>query len=350
MRILPLLLIAAVLQFPVVLFPPNAIAGCDDETREQALHDRSWIKSDKTIYVAEDGKIFERQFNGETMTQLADHGFGRISDFELSRDGRFILYSGSHAGVSDYYVYDTKTREDYRLPTNGYASIRFSPDGERLAWVAGTTVEPAETFEIMNLMDHSLISVAYPEEARTLHDYRTTEPRWSLDGKEVYLATLAYPTGAYFRYNLQEKKISRIDGRFQPWNNDGRNEGYGIHFIEEGKELPFHRPPCIQWQCVEGGTPMKGATAVVNSDYELIVKTPDGHEATVDQGEYNECEGVTIGILSWVENGRYLVYEVHQKAFVYGVLEKKKAALFDSPEIVPFGWADPENYKTSAMD
>jgi hypothetical protein len=350
MKISLLLPIVALLQFPVVLFPANAIAGCDDKTREQALHDRSWIKSDKTIYIAEEGKILERRFNGEKMRLLADHGFGRVSHFELSRNGRFILYSGSHAGASNY-VYDTKTREDYRLPTTASAiNIRFSPDSERLVWVAGTTVRPAETFEIMNLMDHTLISVPYPEEARTLHDYRMTKPRWSLDGKEVYLATIAYPTGAYFRYSLQEKKISRIDGRYQPWNNDGHNDGFGIHFIEEGKDLPFYKPPCMQWRCVEGGRPMKGAAAIINSDYELVVKTPDGHEATVDQGEYNNCEGVTIGIRSWIENGKYLIYQVHGETFVYGVLEKKKAALFDSPGVEFFGWADSENYKTSAVD
>ena len=349
MKISCVLSIVALLQFAVVLCPANAIAGCDEKAREQALHDRSWIKSDKTIYIVKDGKIFERRFNGEQMTLLADHEFGRVSDFELSRDGRFILYSGSYGGAS-HYVYDTKTREDYRLPTKGFAFIRFSPDGERLAWVAGTTVEPAETFEIMNLRDHSLISVPYPEEARTLHDYRMTEPRWRPDGKALYLATHAFPTGAYFRYDLQEKTISRIDGRFQPWNNDGRNEGYGIHLIEQGKEVPFYRPPCMQWQCVEGGIPMTGATAVINSDYELIVKTPDGHEATVDQGEYNDCEGVTIGIRSWVENGKYLVYQVHGETFVYGLLERKKAVLFDSHDIECFGWADPENPKTFFMD
>ena len=95
---------------------------------------------------------------------------------------------------------------------------------------------------------------------------------------------------------------------------------------------------------------MQGATAVINSDYELIVKTPDGHEETVDQGEYNECEGVTIGIRSWVENGKYLVYQAHGETLVYGLLEKKKAVLFDSDRIEFFGWYDPENYKTSGMD
>lgn len=95
---------------------------------------------------------------------------------------------------------------------------------------------------------------------------------------------------------------------------------------------------------------MKGATAVINSDYELIVKTPDGHEEAVDQGEYNNCEGVTIGIRSWVENGKYLVYQVHGETFVYGLLERKKAVLFDSHDIQFFGWADPENPKTAVMD
>src|SRR5262245_52576143 len=154
MKISSLLSIVALLQFAVVLFPANALAGCGDETREQALHDRSWIKSDKTIYIAKDGKVFERRFNGEQMALLADHGLGPISHFELSANGRFILYSNAYAGASGY-VYDTKTREDYRLPIKGYANIRFSPDGERLAWVAGTTVEPAKTFEVMNLRDHS---------------------------------------------------------------------------------------------------------------------------------------------------------------------------------------------------
>jgi hypothetical protein len=213
------------------------------------------------------GKIFKRQFNGEKLTQLADSGFGNISHFELSPNGRFILYTGYPGS----FIYDTKKNENNKLPTNSVGiNIRFSPDGESVVWVDERPPERPTAFEVFNLIDHSLISVPYPAEAQNLHDYRSTDVRWSLDGKDVYLGAIAYPTGAYFKYNFQDRKITKIDGRYQSWNNDGHNEGFGIHFSEAGKELPFYKPPCMQWQCVarqlvapkqedhEGGKPMKG--------------------------------------------------------------------------------------------
>jgi len=87
---------------------------------------------------------------------------------------------------------------------------------------------------------------------------------------------------------------------------------------------------------------MDRADIAIDNEFNLLLTTPEGKKVLIDKGEYNQCEGVTIRVLSWLENGKYLIYQVHGTTYIFGVEENRKSILSIGSE---FGWDNNENRK-----
>jgi hypothetical protein len=341
----PLLLVLTL--FAIV--PTKVFASCSDQGGPRASLDKSWVKINRRIYLGREGKIFETRFNSNQLTVLADHGFNYLSTFTLSPDVQYIAYKGYKDKHFSSYLYDIKHGRDYKLPINYESAtsisqgkyfsldpqVEFSPDSKKLAWPAVDPQRNSQQIVIMNLENQTSQVRSYPLDVRTLGEYRTTIAKWSPDGKYLYFDSIAFPVGAYYKYDVVAEQFARIDG------HDGR-------FIENGRELPYYARPCHRWSCAEQDKPMAGESATIDNDYRLIIKTADGKEVTVDQGALTPCGTPTMWPIAWLENGKYYVYDLDGIAYIYGIKEHRKAVLFDmSGTGVFYGWANTENGKAS---
>jgi len=287
--------------FATNMAQPAFAADCGKATSTQSVTDRSWIKSDKPIYLAREGKIYVSQFNSEKLTLLAGHGFDYMSGFQMSPDSKHLIWSGGF-----------------------FKSV--------------------EKFSIMDIGTHEIESIPFPLDVKKLHDFRALELSWSPDGNDIYLGFIAWPTQAALKYNLVFRKFSTIDGYYKSSGD------FGFHYLEKGKELPVYRTPCLQWQCGGQGSFTPGETANIDSNHNLILKTPDGKTFNLDKGDSNRCEGETIRILSWLENGNYLIYTKSGSVYIYGIAEQKKTILFKISEVNFFGWEEKQNRRPSLFD
>ncbi|MCU0975065.1 MAG: S9 family peptidase [Steroidobacteraceae bacterium] len=72
-----------------------------------------------------------------------------VSDFDLSPDGRQLVYFVNEAGISRAYLLDTRrgrVRPIEGLPTGVTGGGRFSPDGRRFAFTLTRAVSPADVY------------------------------------------------------------------------------------------------------------------------------------------------------------------------------------------------------------
>jgi hypothetical protein len=344
-------LVLIVLAF--LLIATSAQAGCDDKAKLDAAHDRSWVKSDKVIIYKQDKKIYKMAFNASDASVVASPGFAYLeSDLALSADGRYAVYGGWQSATQyAAYAFDTTLNTEFKLPVNlpeqgrgrSTPKFSFSPDGKSIAWVEDAAFKGAVDFTVMTLGTKATATVPFPAEAQKLQDYRATDIKWSADGSALYLGLVAYPMGAYFRYDIGASKLTKIDGAYLGYHGDPAKSG--MHFYENGKEPALFGQTCLQWQCSGQGKAADGESVAIDKDDQLVLTTPDGKSVVVDKGSENQCEGVTIRALSWLEGGKYLVYALKGAVYIYGVDEGRKAILFDS--LPQFAWGDTEKRTSS---
>ncbi len=349
-----------------ILFIPalNAFA-CGDAAKQQE-DDRSWVKSEKIIYLGKDGKIFEAKFNSQKLILLADHGFEYISDFMLSPDTRFIYYNGKipNAGFVNY-LYNTQSGADIKLPDNIFDGTEFSPDSNYLLWSNGYELKRTGyglrsngyelSFELLDSINAHTELFSFPSEVRKL-DRPRTDAKWGRDGENIYLSAYDRKNEDYYRFNLKSRKFTKISGRVQQFHDYKHPANDGVHYIENGKEILIYKSPCLQSLCSGQGKAERGETAFIDKHNTLIVKTADGKVITIDHGTDHSqekpdqpiptCGGVSIRMLSWLENGRYLIYQLGETTYIYGIKEHRKAELFNRRDsYLQFGWEDKENRK-----
>jgi hypothetical protein len=303
---------------------------------------RDWIRSGLPIFAAQSGKIFRLHFNASDSEVLVDHRF-RSVDFLLSADARYIAYMGSTGERSAAYVYDTANGDDHPLPIADAALFKpeFSPDGRMLAWADVSPRTERQSIAIMNLADHSIRTVAYPCRVQTLHDYQGTELHWSMDGRQLLIGSIAYPKGAYYQIRFPSLAISAIDGRMEPYRGSRTGADSGIHFVVDDHELAYYPQPCPQSRCENQGQPAPGESAQLDRNHRLTVTTPKGIEEVVARGGCEQCGDARIKVLSWLGDGRYLVYQLKGSTYVYEIAENKAGKLFDPGW--KFAWYDATN-------
>ena len=290
-------------------------------------HDRSWVKSDKPIFFATKHKIFKTWFNSNERILLTDK-FNWGGAFKLSQDKNYLYYRGDTKEIeSTSYLYNLRSGEEYELQIlKNINEFEFSPDSKKAVLIRINRIYKPTNFFIMNLENKSFESVPYPKEVFSLNDFRGVEAKWSLDARYIYLRLIAYPIGGNFSYDTESKQITKIDEQYQ-----------------------YYEPLPLQSQSCFPDMSMGGANAVIDKDYNLNVTTQEGNTIFVDKGGYDDCEGVTICIKFWIENGKYLVYSnpSHMR-YIYGVEENKKAILFDS-DVIYYGWESSENWGSEAL-
>ena len=316
-----------------------ACAGPDDL---QSADCRNWIDSDQVLFAAHEGKLFRMHFNSIRNDVLVDQGFKSLT-FWLSADTRYIGYVGyTDAGFSAH-VYDNADGSDHLLPVPDARLLRleFSPDGRMLAWADSLRPDGRPTIAIMNLADRSIQSLRYPIDVHTLGDYRMTEVHWSLDSRQLLIGSVAYPQGDYYRLSLPSLAVAPIEGRFVPYSSSGKLSEAGMHFSHDGHDLTYYRQPCLQWQCSNQGQPAAGESVHIDKNHMMTVTTTQGGEQVAARGGCEQCGDGSVRVLSWLEQGQYLVYELRGATYLYGVAEGRTAKLFDPGW--QFGWRDDEN-------
>src|SRR5262249_16088219 len=144
------------------------------------------------------------------------------------------------------YIYDVKLGRELKLPVNlpyheqkalPIPSLSFSPDSSKIAWEEDQFLVGIKDFVIFDLINHSSIIVPYPAKEKSLNDYRLTHLIWSLDGKEIYLHTIA-SEDTYYKYDVASKKISKINAH-------------------EFGDLSVFKPPHLQERGIGQGRVMK---------------------------------------------------------------------------------------------
>jgi hypothetical protein len=330
------------------------LVSCNDSSTSDISDDVSWVKSDKIIYENAAGKIYESRFNSKQRNLLTDHGFDYMSRFHASQNMRYIYYSGSMRGgkedpPQDTFIYDTKLKQEIAIdnPHPRVDDTAFSPDSTMLARVFNIGIHESNfgfrrhgPYEIViNYLDQRKeVRYEIPGAFMTKQGYRITDLKWSPDSTAIFLSVIAPPNDKFIKFTLLTKEFKAIQGRYQLSTNDMKD--YGPHFYENGQELKFFRPFCPQYLCDGQGAVQPGNSAKIDYLNRLAVIV-GGHKKIIASGSYSFCYGNSIRIISWLENGSYLVFLRGGELLIYGVAENKIAKL--SQIRGDFIWEDNEN-------
>ena len=256
-----------------------------------------------------------------------------------------IVYGSTLVDESrqEIYLYNTNTESEILLiktPKYDSVQIEFSPDNTKIAllnvaYPHRQNIKNEGVF-IYDLLNRSMKFINYPSDTQLPQaKVMGSELKWSIDGDFIYLA---------FNGHIEDKSIReyhKLDIKTMTYSkaNGYYDENYHEYrFLKDGKEIEIYEEPCLQWKCLYNQMESIDGNyfAFITDDYQLIITDNNGDELHIGTGEYNDCEGRTINILSWL-NDKYLIYQINEKTYVFGVNERKKALLFDSP-FFWFGW------------
>ena len=346
-KILLLLIIIILVVFVIfpLVYPPN-MDCTNTENEENISVDTSWVKSTKTIYKLDKySKLYKTDFDSNVSEIIFDHNYTKsYASFKMSPDGRYIIYGRLRESnkIDAYYLHDTLQDTNTKIiETLNYdgLQIEFSPDSSQIGFVHSEAMnrdrpKRLDIF-IMSLSDFSKKFIDYPEYAVIPKDkVRGKELKWSLDGKYLYLAFNGHLTQGhtreYHKIDLLNNSSHKIDGNYDK----------GYTFIEHNIKIKTHKNPYPQSHIRHSKLKVSSnkTIAFVDDDYNLIINDKDRNLTKIAQGTYCQCEGVTIGIIDWIENGKYLIYKIRQTTYIYGLAENRKAILFMNSNRCVFGW------------
>lgn len=299
----------------------------------------SLVKSDTPLYWVDDqGRLVVGGFDGRAPRVLHQRPFDHDPNLFVSPDGRWLLYGDSMQGKptqQEVWLFDTRSGKITKVfdgPAHWLGLPAFSPDGRSVAFFneyddrwptphgAGLYLVDTERgqTDYIGPIDGSAISPLQMQ----------ASVEWSATGDAILLSASSRARGTapntpeYYAFSPATRKFRRIDAHVDV-------EARKTELSENGVKLTtLEQPrPRANTMYYERASPDGSLLARVDEKYQLVV-TGAGLSKVIDQGDYNMCEGVTLLIVDWVDQNKYLVY--YQTSGTFYIAEPttgRKAAL-----------------------
>lgn len=210
------LLLASLLTTPAGAYA--AVVGCG-ESLPAPVATLIEVQSDTPLYgFSNSGSFYRSNFNGRPAKLISRHDFADLSGLTLSRNGRFLAYSGSlklsyedsmdRHDVEQLWLHDLKTgsgRLVLQIPAWSLAGTKaqFSPDGR---WLA-TSVDPDSRHPsykrhglvLIDTKNDEIRYVGYPPGLR-LSDSIFSDVAWAETGAQLLFYMRSGDEWTYFTY------------------------------------------------------------------------------------------------------------------------------------------------------
>lgn len=301
--------------------------------------DRSWVRSQVTIYGFEGkGQFFKTNLGSNKTEIITSHKFDDAPEVIVSPDKRYVTYWGHLGdGQSPTYLYDLKLHTERTLPRpdGDDAWPVFSPNSDMLLLdVNDSKVMKLFLFDIASSQIKELPFPGGPIDDPS--PYFTGF--WSMDGKSIYVAAgVRKKDPDYYRYDIASAKYVAISGHLV---NDGRI----AVFAENGQEIKTYDlfgPCAVQSKCGDWSLQSPDGTLVASVDYEkdhgLWVTGKGTKPLLIEKGGYDQCEGDWVHPQGWIDES-YLVYRLHSTPYIYDLNTGKRSILFDPRKVRDYFW------------
>jgi hypothetical protein len=302
--------------------------------------DLAWVNTNKIPYWhTSEGAIVQGSFSSDRTITLVASGVQGWPMVGVSPNGKYLIYSTKDE-EEDFVLYDVVGNKSRGFPLNSaYRSkvIGFSRDSSLFSWYSSEK----RAIIIADIETMNLRSFTWPDSQDKIDLYGDmrypVDARWSADGKFIFFDMLPphgnvvnFSTGKrdYYNLNLESAKFTKIEGHH--WRVNGREF---ISFSKRGVRVQL--PPCdhSQWDCTDDD-PSAHREPVIDSQHFLIMPTADGKEVRTVNSYCGHKRWDFAKDPYWIEDGKYLIFAVNGKSYIYGVAEDKTALLSLPPVIV----------------
>jgi hypothetical protein len=156
----------------------------------------SWAADGRFVYAAlrrgAPALVVVDPVTGRMIREVRLPQLGEVLTPAFAPDGRRIVFSGLHGGVSDLFVYDLEVDALVALTNDPFADLHpsWSPDGATIAFVTDRFDTDLETLEFGPLALAELdVSTQSIRETAAFEGARHVDPEFSADGASVFFVS-----------------------------------------------------------------------------------------------------------------------------------------------------------------
>ena len=319
-----------------VTWPGQVLANCGaDPAKAVATVPISSLGITKPIYAFDkSGKFFKVDVPTDEWVVISDHRFLWKPSVVVSKDRRWISYSGNlkTEAHTQYWLYDTKTGRDrlyLQHPAWGGSIPRIAPDSTYLAVYANFDRRwPGESGVGLYLVDMETANAKFlgiPSRIPAKIGWASID--WSKDANSLLVMMRdmvrdGEPKREHYEYRIPEKRFDRISGEYVDADSSER-------FFRSGQPVPtaHDEHPQSQVGHRQLTSPDGQWIARIDGQYKLILAPRSGVERLVESGTYDNCAGVTIRMHGWLDD-KHMIYSVNDVTRVIDASTGLQAQLF----------------------
>lgn len=310
-------------------------AGCGGDPARPAKTAPFEVPTRHVLYgFGQDGSLYRGDFNGKHWTRLQTHDFSTV-DATISPDHRWVIYGGDKdleydkligsPDAEELWLFDVQTLKSRRIMARPFASMisvhtAFSPDGRYAVTFSDydhrTPIPSLSGLYRIDLVEGTAKYIGF---SRTDTHAKTDlfgSPAWSRDGR---LFLLYRPDDGDFKYanvDPMTGRATKVPGRYD-------RKRYEHEFLADGKVIPMleERRLPSRYLMAHARSPYGAWQAELDDRFRITLASRSKRDGTasrnvIAQGRYDECEGITIGILGWLDDD-YLLYRNDGIFFVH---------------------------------
>ncbi len=281
-----------------------------------------------------EGDLYKGSFDGRPWKLVSKHRFRNPGGLEvrLSSDGRWVAYGNDD--VDQLWLYDTLTGSDRKL-LDRWNSAAFSPDGKWIALFSDSDSprrrgirDPKNGLYLIETNGGTVKFRGAPMAFDRKIGWARLE--WSRDGKILLANDGGSRRSSYYLFDPLRTGFVAIGGSYD-------NKNYRYEFTINGSAIAQQEQRGMQ--SLQGYMPSTSPDGlyraeISQADYRLTLHGPGRESRVLDIGSYNDCEGVSMRILGWLEGSKYLVFANGRHSLIAETATGRKAE-------IPLPWPDP---------
>jgi Tol biopolymer transport system component len=214
----------------------------------------AWMPDGQALVYSMQGGLWKQTIGSDAAVQLTA-GPGYDFQPDVARDGRRVVFVRYRDDAMELMQLDLASGAITPLTKNGAVNVdpRWSPDGERIAWVSTAGTGHFHVFVAQATAEGLNGGAAWPERRSTTPRYyysafdHELSPAWSPDGKEIlYVGNpeISYGTGSIFRRSIDRAaapvlvRAEETAWRAHPdWAPDGKRVIYSSYAGRQWHQL-----------------------------------------------------------------------------------------------------------------